>query len=93
MQASATIGHQDKMNITYNLLFLCLVSQTRAPKRATSLLKAIERFFDPLDILQPKLSLYDLHVTQRIYVSLYMYHFRIVERTDDLEDTIDGADV
>ena len=46
---------------------------------------------DPLDVLETKLGVDDLHVTDGVDVSLYVDDFGVVKCTDHLEDTIDGA--
>ena len=48
---------------------------------------------NPFDILQPKLGLDDLHISQRVDITLDVDDFIVIESTDDLEDTIDGTDV
>jgi hypothetical protein len=78
---------------TYNLLFSRFIHQTRTSKRTSSPLEPIERLFDPFNILQTKLCLYNLHIAERIHVALYVNHLRVIESTDDLEDPIDGTNM
>lgn len=47
----------------------------------------------PLDILQPQLGLDDLHISERVNITLDVDDLCVVERSDDLENTIDGTDV
>ena len=48
---------------------------------------------DPLYILETQLGLDDFHVTDGVDLSVDVYDLGIVEGTDHLEDTIDGADM
>ena len=78
---------------THDFLFPGLVCQTGASERPTSLLQTVQMLLDPFDILQPKLGLDDLHISQRVDITLDVDDFIVIESTDDLEDTIDGTDV
>jgi hypothetical protein len=48
---------------------------------------------DPLNILQTKFGLDDLHITQRVNIALNVDDFGVIESTDYLEDTIDGTNM
>ena len=47
----------------------------------------------PLDILQTQLRLDDLRITDRVDLAFDVDDLGIVECANDLEDTIDGADM
>jgi hypothetical protein len=79
--------------VTYNLLLLGLFSQTVAPQTPARLLEIVQSLLHPLDILQPQLCLDDFHVTEGVHITLNVNDFRVVKRTDNLEDSIDGTDV
>lgn len=76
-----------------NLLLLLPISETRATQRTSSSLQRIELLLDPLDVLETKLVLDDLHVADGVDVALDVDDLGVVERADDLEDAVDGADV
>ena len=77
----------------HNLFFLRLIRQRRAAQRSSSLFQVLQCFRHPFDILQSQLSLNNLHITDRIDVALYVDDLSIVERANDLEDTVNSADV
>ena len=81
------------MNATHDFLFPSLVCQTGASERPTGLLQTVQMLLNPFDILQSKLGLDDLHISQRVDITLDVDDFIVIESTNDLEDTIDGADV
>ena len=53
----------------------------------------LERLLHPLGILEPQFVRDNLHVATRVNVAFDVGDFGIVEGTNNLEDTIDGADV
>ena len=78
---------------THNFLLLGLVGKTCAAQGAATALETIEMLLHPLNILQTELGLDDLHVTDGVNLALNVDDFSIVERTNDLEDAIHGADM
>lgn len=78
---------------TDSLLLLGLVSQTRSTSNSSKLGLLDERLLNPVDVLQSKLVLDDLHVSDRVDVTLDVDDLGVVERSDDLEDTVDSPDV
>jgi hypothetical protein len=78
---------------TYQLLLLGLISQGIGAERTCCLLHIVDTLLHPFDVLQPELSLDDLHVAQRVHVSLDMNDFRVVESPDNLEDAVDSTDM
>ena len=48
---------------------------------------------DPLDVLEAELGGDDIHVAAGVDVALDVDDLRVVEGADDLEDTIDSADM
>ena len=76
-----------------DLLLARLVGEGGAPECAAGFLEALEMLLDPLDVLETELGIDDLHVAARVDITLDVDDLSVVEGADDLEDTIDGADV
>ena len=76
-----------------DLLLLLLVGKGGVAERAAGLLEAIKVLLDPLDILEAELGGDDVHVTAGVDVALDVDDLCVVKGADDLEDTVDGADV
>ena len=76
-----------------DLLLARLIGEGIASKGAAGLLQAFKVLFDPLNVLETELGGDDVHVAAGVNVTLDVNDFCIVEGANDLEDTIDGADV
>lgn len=50
-------------------------------------------FLNPLDILQAKFGLDDFHVTDRVDIALDVDDIGVIERPDNLENTIYRTDM
>ena len=76
-----------------DLLLASLVGEGGISEGPACLLKAIKVLLDPLDVLETELGGDDVHVTARVDVALDVDDLGVVKGADDLEDTVDGADV
>ena len=76
-----------------NLFLTSLVGEGGVSEGATRLLKAIKVFLDPLDVFETELGGNDIHVAAGVDVAFDVDDLRVVEGADDLEDTVDGADM
>ena len=76
-----------------DLLFASLVGEGGVSEGPTCLLKTIKVLLDPLDVLETELGGDDVHVAAGVDVALDVDDLRVVEGADDLEDTVDGADM
>ena len=76
-----------------DLLLLCLVCEGVAAEGATGLPKAVEVLLDPLDVLQPELSLDNLHVPDGVDVALDAERARglVRPRARDVLDRVPAA--
>lgn len=77
----------------YKLLLLGLVSQARGTQRSRGLPHIVQSFLDPLNILESKFRLNDLHVTDGVDISFHVGDFVVVEGTNDLEDTVNSTNM
>lgn len=78
---------------THDLLFLSLVRQAVASKSTARLLEAVEVLLNPLDILEAKFGLDNLHIADRVDVALDVNDLGVIESAHHLEDTIYGTDM
>lgn len=78
---------------TNDFLLLGLVSQVGSAGASETLLQGLELLLCPLNVLQTKLGLDDLHVSDGVDFTLDVDNLGVVEAADDLEDTVDSANV
>lgn len=77
----------------YDFFFLGFVRQARITQTPAHLLKVLQCLFNPLDILQPKFCLNNFHITDWIDISFDVNNFSIIKCTNDLKNSIDGANM
>lgn len=75
------------------LLFPRLLLLKTLAALAGLLLLVLERLLDELDVLQSQLLTDDIEITDGVDITLNVNNLSIVEATNDLEDSIDGANV
>lgn len=88
-----SISNRNVIDRAHQFFLLGLVRQAVATKRASCLLHILNSLLHPVDVLQTKLGLDDLHIPERVDVTLDVDNLRVIKRSDDLEDTVDGADM
>lgn len=83
---------QDLLN-RRNLLLLGFIGQRNCSQIPRVLLQPLQLFLHPVDIFQPQLGRDDLHISERVDITLYVNDLGVIECSDDLEDTVDSSDV
>ncbi len=77
----------------HNFFLLGLVSQTCAAKRTAGLLHILQVLLHPFNIFEAQFCRDNFHITDGVDISLNVNDVGVIEGTDHLEDTIDGANV
>jgi hypothetical protein len=74
---------------TYDFLLPSFIREGRAAETPTALFEAFDLLRYPLNVLETKFVLDNLHVAHGVNVSLHMDNLGIVESANDLKDAVD----
>lgn len=78
---------------TYDLLLLGLILQVGRASTSEGFFEGFKLLGNPLNILETQLGLNDLHISDGVDVALNVNHLGVVERPNDLENTVNSANV